>query len=353
MKKIFVLSIILLLSFTALFACGGSDKLNLLVESVTLEAYDDYLITLPDGETNVSWSSSDESIATVTNGLVSCYGKVGDVTITAQSGKKQGTVSVHVVDSDLPARIVAEEQTAFVNGLTDISAKVRYNDNLYDNYTVSTITIADTSIACVSDGRIYGIREGETTVDFTVNWKGNIVRTRSSVALTVLSEYSIITDSDEYDVYNVNESSAIKTSSKTIGVEFWVRGVKVDNPNVNLTVKTGASFVSVNGLTVSANPVDSDKTAVITVTAMSGSSLASCDITVNVHPNFVQKNNREFITGSTTAVYEDAGTTVAGVSGAYIYYTDASCVGTGDWVKWGHQLELQSLKTVSNERLCF
>ena len=97
-----ITAMMLLLCFGFIVACSQEgDPLLLSASNVTLEAYDDYQISVEEEtDSPVVWSSSDESIATVSDdGLVSCLGETGDITITAQMGNKIGECALHIVDS--------------------------------------------------------------------------------------------------------------------------------------------------------------------------------------------------------------------------------------------------------------
>lgn len=119
---------------------------------------------LPENATNktVTWSSSNEAIATVVDGVVTAKGP-GEATITATSSN--GLTATYTVSVKLPLTgIKLSGSTLAV--LLNQSAKldVIYNEpNTTDDKTV-TWTSSDESVATVENGVVKGLKVGTTTI---------------------------------------------------------------------------------------------------------------------------------------------------------------------------------------------
>ena len=133
-------------------------------ESVTLMA----TIT-PEDATNksITWTSSDNSIATVDqNGKVAAI-KEGTATITAKAGEKQASCEITVNKKVIQVTSITlnnEKITVFVGNQATLSATVLPYDAT--DKTV-TWTSSNTSVATVDDGVVKGIGIGTTTITAT------------------------------------------------------------------------------------------------------------------------------------------------------------------------------------------
>lgn len=122
----------------------------------------------------VTWTSSDTSVATVSNGTVTGK-KVGTATITAKSGTKSATCTVTVTavsngDTTDDENKTVEVTSVTLNKSTD-TLKVGETLSLTatvkpDNATDKTVTwkSSDTSIATVTNGVVKAIKEGTVTI---------------------------------------------------------------------------------------------------------------------------------------------------------------------------------------------
>jgi len=150
------------------------DKTNISIEegeSVTLSA-----TVNPEDATDktVTWSSSNESIASVDqNGKVTAI-KEGNATIAAKAGEKEATCSVTVNKKVIPVTSITLDKgslTLFVGNEVTLTATV-----LPDDATDKTVTwtSSNTSAATVENGVIKGVGAGRSTITATA---GNISAT--------------------------------------------------------------------------------------------------------------------------------------------------------------------------------
>lgn len=107
----------------------------------------------PDGET-ITWSSEDESIATVTDGVITAH-KAGQVYIVAKSGALESRLLVKIYNSVISLNKIE---------IASVGEKLQINVN-GDLGEGSEWSVADSNIATIdSNGNITGIKAGMTTV---------------------------------------------------------------------------------------------------------------------------------------------------------------------------------------------
>ena len=164
--------------FTELFTGGKADTpvqaLTLSQRNADLTVGSTVKLTASGGESIVSFSSSNEAVATVSaDGTVKAVGE-GSAVVTAKAGDLTASCSVAVKGTeqteepeDLSIYSVYGESVA-----TDVTIKVG-SDALMEvqgTDSAATWSIADTSIATVdSSGMVTGVAVGETTLTATVD----------------------------------------------------------------------------------------------------------------------------------------------------------------------------------------
>ncbi len=186
--------------------------------SLTLTEGESFTLTAtvsPSNATNkaVSWSSSNTSVATVSNGSVRAVA-AGTVTITAKAGDKTATCKVTV---QVPATGVSLNYTSLtlnVNQSFTLTATVSPS-----NTTDKTVTwtSSDTSVATVSNGTVTGKAGGTATITAKAGDKTATCKVTVQVPATGVSlNYTSLT-------LNVNQSftltatvSPSNTTDKTV-----------------------------------------------------------------------------------------------------------------------------------------
>ena len=213
-------------------------------------------------EKNVSWASSKQSVATVSeSGLVSAVAE-GTATITASVGGKSGTCSVTVSKGVIAVASVELDKASLelIEGESEtLTATVKPNDATDKTVTWST---SNASIATVENGKVTAIKEGEATITATAGSK-------SATCKVVVAKKVIAVSSVEL---NKTTLELVEEESETL-----VATVKPDDAT-DKTVTWSTSNASI--ATVENGKVTAIKEGEATITAAAGGKSATCRVVV-------------------------------------------------------------------------
>ena len=165
--------------FTELFTGGKNDTpvraLTLSQRNADLTVGSTVKLTASGGESIVSFSSSNEAVATVSaDGTVKAVGE-GSAVVTAKAGDLTASCSVAVKgteQADVPKEDLSIYSESAQSLTTDISINVGEKALMSVQGTDSTVnwSMEDTSIATVdSSGMVTGVASGKTNLTATVN----------------------------------------------------------------------------------------------------------------------------------------------------------------------------------------
>ena len=209
----------------------------------------------------VTWTSSDESVATVVDGVVTSVG-AGNATITATSGALSANCSVTVTPAIVPV-------TGITLNESNINLTVGQNSTLTatitpNNATDKTVTwtSSDESVATVVDGIVTSVGAGNVTITAT----SGALSTNCSVTVTpAIVPVTGIT---------LNESNI----NLTVGQNSTLTATVTPNNATDKTVTWTSSDESVatvdNGVVVAVGSGN------VTITATSGTQYANCSVNV-------------------------------------------------------------------------
>ena len=224
---------------------------------------------LPENVTNgdVTWSTSDEAIATVENGLVTAVAP-GNVTITATTadGTELTATCAITVNPILAESIALDKTEATMNiGETlQLTATV-----LPENVTSDDLawTSSDEAIATVENGLVTAVAPGNVTITATTT-DGSELSATCAITVNPILATSI----------ELNETSAFMYKGQTLQLEATVLPENVTNGDVTWSTSDETiATVDENGLVTAVKGGD----AVITATTADGSNLtATCNIRV-------------------------------------------------------------------------
>ena len=216
------------------------------------------------------WSSSNENVATVSEGNVKAVGE-GTATITATSrdGSKTATCKVNAtrVDKALKSITMKQSNITLEEGKTGWIG-VNYNPSDASD-KVLYWTSSNTDVATVSEGNIKAIREGTATLTATSRDGGRTATCKVTVTSPIVHVQSIslkttsltMRPGDKTTVYAVYNPSNV-----TDKVLTWTSS----NTNVATVSEGNVTAVGVGTATITAKSRDGGKTATCKVTVSDG-----------------------------------------------------------------------------------
>ena len=217
---------------------------------------------------NVTWSSDDESVATVENGIVTAI-KAGTATITATAADGSGekaTCSVTVKEAAIvPVTSVSLDKTTL--GLTKgetarLTATVEPNNATNKNVTWST---SNASIATVNNGEVTAVSAGTATITATADGKS------ATCTVTVTAATVPVTG------VTLNKTSTSLYVGDTETLTATVQPGNASNQNVTWSTSDASVATVENGVVRATGR----GTATITVTTEDGGFTAHCTVTVS------------------------------------------------------------------------
>ncbi|MDE6580561.1 MAG: Ig-like domain-containing protein, partial [Ruminiclostridium sp.] len=234
----------------------------------------------------VTWTTDDDTVATVANGVVTAVGK-GKATVTAKVGGKSATCTVTVID---PAKeIFVEPITVLVGEEKAVIITVDPADAKIDHITY---TSSNEKIFTITDGKVKGVSKGTATLTVTAANEGNtkltaectVTVTDNAIAATAItiSETAVKLEVEETKTLTATLTPADSTDKIT-----WISSdetiVSVDETGKITALKVGEATI-----TAKANETVSAQCKV-TVTAK----------TIAVESITLDKTSAELIKGDT------------------------------------------------------
>ena len=223
-------------------------------ETVTLTA-----TVNPDDATDktVTWTSSDQSVATVSNGVVTAK-KVGTATITAKAGNKEATCQITVVATEVTS-VTLNKTTASLRAGETVTLTATVNPDDATDKTV-TWTTSDQTVATVSNGVVTAKKVGTATITAKAGDK-----TATCQITVVATEVTSVT---------LNKTAASLKAGETVTLTATVNPSDATDKTVTWTTSDQTVATVSNGV------VTAKKVGTATITAKAGSKTATCQITV-------------------------------------------------------------------------
>ncbi len=243
--------------------------------NVEIEVGDSYAlrpIILPEDATNkeLTWTSSDDSVATVDDGVITAY-KKGRTTITAKSVDGFKTASVNVVVRDKP-QIINVESVSLNKTSLDLETGDRYiltATVLPADANDKTVTwdTSDDSVVTVNNGIVEAVGAGNAIITVTTSDGGKTATCEINVTNKIISVTGVSLDKGELEMSVGNSATLVATITP------------IDATNQELiwsSTNSGVASVDNDGV-VTANSVGE---AIITVETVDGGYKAYCVIKV-------------------------------------------------------------------------
>ena len=226
----------------------------------------------PDNATNknVSWSSSDESIATISDeGMVTAI-KAGTavITVTTEDGNKTAECSITITSKVYPVESVSLDRTEYEMTEGDtvtLVATIKPDNATNKNVSWSS---SDESIATVNDeGKVTAIKAGTAVITVTTEDGNKTAECSITVTSKVYPVESVSLDRTEYEMTEGDTATLVAT----------IKPDNATNKNVSWSSSDESiATVSDEGMVTAIKA----GTAVITVTTEDGGKTAGCSITV-------------------------------------------------------------------------
>ena len=259
-------------------------------ESITLTA-----TVKPDDATDktVTWTSSNESIASVTEGVVTAH-KGGTATITAQAGDKTATCEITV--KSIPVTSVTLDKTS-------ASLKVKETVTLIatvkpDDATDKTVTwtSSNENVATVTDGVVTAHNIGTATVsakagDITAVCNVTVEPTPVT-EITLNKTSATLTEGDE-----ITLTATVKPDDATNKNFTW----SSSDPSVASVADGKVKALKAGTTTISAVTEDGNKTATCDITVVEPPKAESLTLSRNSFAGFIYRDHSGFYSVSVSA----------------------------------------------------
>lgn len=300
-----VLSMALAIS-TAAVACSGghNDSSSSSIESVdssvilnktnaTIKQYE--TLTL---EASLSgyvgatvWSSSDSTIASVENGVVTGL-KAGKVIITAACGQVLGTCEVTVVAAtSFPVLQIGRENVTMKRGdSVTFSPKITLNANTFKLPEEANVVSDNPNAIEVSrnvEGTVtlkaVGVSDTPVVVTFSLVWRGAVLEESVSVTITADAAVNISETSLTLSTYDNDGADNVYGvyTRKTLTATVFYENVEVPNPQLEWTTDNAAVAAVENGVVTAVAEGVANVTAKWTASTGETAS-ATCVVTVEI-----------------------------------------------------------------------
>lgn len=258
-------------------------------ETVTLSA-----TVAPEGATNknVTWSSSDENVATVAGGTVTAKGAgTATITVTTEDGGKTADCTITVTEK--PQEPAPEPAKPVVTSITldkqTLELEVTKTGTLAATVTADegadktvTWTTSDASVATVTDGAVTGVKAGTATITATAGDKTAIctVTVKEATAATVaVTGVTLNPTTLELEVEKTGTVAATVAPDNATDKTVTWSSDKTDIATVDANGKVTAVKEGTANITVTTK--DGSKTATCVVTVKAKGTVAVTSVTVN------------------------------------------------------------------------
>ena len=249
--------------------------LTLSAETLALDLYTSETVTatLKDSTDAIVWTSSDPTVATVEDGLITAY-KVGKTDVTATAGKLTATCAVNVSEAENPpAFFDLPESLDLIKGTKEtIDTTVIYKGSEMEGVAIGVETEGE-CVEIDENGDIVAVNYGTQTVTVTVEF-GDVTVLTQDIEVTVSESGILVVDLEEnaYDCFIGDEGYDLSL------IKALVNGVEVENPTYTAVSSAEGVAKIENGKIV---PV-AKGTAVVTVSFETEKATYTTEITVNV-----------------------------------------------------------------------
>ena len=282
------ISVLLLLSlFVGFIGCNSQENnspqggIFVRDEDSKIELYDEVALSLENGidGKDVVWSSSDESVLVVSDGVL--QGKaLGSATVKAVCDGVEQSQKITVEDMGTKPIIQTYDLPLIVGISYPIENVLTFKGNELKDVRFSYVS-SDSTIASVNGNVITANAAGSVTVRVTASLKDKMVA-EGAFTVNVNANEGIIPARSSYDLYLSNNVKGVpfENSVQTAGV-VWLDGKELENAEIVWTIgDSEIATLDENGL-LTAKKVGS--TTLVGEYSNNGKMLKTLEIPVNIH----------------------------------------------------------------------
>lgn len=217
-------------------------------EWVSIDLYEDTTLIIVQNDVGgeVVWSSSNEDVATVENGVVQARGE-GDTTVTATVGECTDTCVVQVKDSGaVPVICLERNFVEILKGDTaTLTASVDYKGKAYSGKYTYRLLSGENYVDVSPTGEITAKAVGEATILVSANWRGaDGLSMSETVTVRVKSLVEIVLPKTEYTVYTTEEleGEAYENQAELL-LSVYENGEIVASDEIEWSIAEGEEYV--------------------------------------------------------------------------------------------------------------
>lgn len=251
MKRILLFSVLAITFVFSAFicACGGLDlQINITVENVELDLLESKILKTEitpkqESDPEITWSSSDEEVVSVTATGKIVANKIGSAVITATVGEATDSCNVTV---SLPAQTtpqillksgIYQNATLKLGDQTDVVSVITYNNREYTDANW-VYTSSNSNIAEVVDGKIVAKAIGQTQITAKPSWKGIESQDFSKTITVNVKEFDkqntvLYSDTQYFNQYGRTYSNTdglhLDMSGTTMELDFYGTELKINS----------------------------------------------------------------------------------------------------------------------------
>ena len=262
-----------------------SDELFVAVADSQIERFDSVELELCQNVKDVTWSSSDESVATIEDGELIGL-KAGTVVISAVKGDEKQEQKISVVDNGRAPTINVDYLPVMCGSEYKLDTKAYFKGLQLDD-TTFTYSVANTAVASIANDALTGVSYGETLVTISLAWRNQPNVFTKTVPCRVMKNAVIYTDKAEYTLYTMDSVLGETFATETqIQPTVYYENEKIDD--VTMTWVSGDESIATVDTSGNVQAVSYGETYVVGTCEYNGETLSTRKVPVKIEKPYVK-----------------------------------------------------------------
>ncbi|MBQ8374024.1 MAG: Ig-like domain-containing protein [Clostridia bacterium] len=206
------------------------------------------LVDSYNGERDVEWSSSDESVATVKDGVVTGV-SAGSAIITAKAGSAQATCRIFVKEvvskeENPTVSLALDKSDLYIGETVALEARVLKGATDLTGVSYEYVVSDENVISLSNSGNVTAKAEGKATITVHATWKNEIYS--KAITVVVKPDYEVVLDQKTVTIDAIEQwNDQTYTNTATVTASVLYRGQAQENETVVWT-SSEQDIVSVN-----------------------------------------------------------------------------------------------------------